>query len=542
MNLDPGAAFEVQIDGKASLRNVDANDLVLFLAKKEKGEGAWLTVEDVATLHNDLVYQNYKLMKSTLPPENDENFGEDFKPGEGQVHVLVKVPLSDSERQWEELLRSLSWKDTIRLCSSRGSTWEYQGKSELWSRWSVITTPGKGGSEDKQSHTLHLVMSGPATGKSRMLDEMKGLMYEAAVRSEDQTLIDRMEKSYVFRVTFENGTQETGSLFNPDIPELNISYRMLYQLSSGSKRFGRFSFHLKRSDNHTDLDEHITRAVTTWQPFERFVGFYRKIKSIAFHDTPILLSKFHVGARFGKSNGVSSVTISECGNVKISKMDTIIINGANSQAGDLFMGIELTTFGGQQCSGAVLLNVTAVNPIARRAPRRPCDGGPSRHSPHKIELTVNFTAMNFDDYETSTSFADSFVRWPLRDCSGVHDPLPENEMASRFARWSRTRSKPVTKTLSTAFVLRWNAETGPQFRWLIEAREEAHERLSVTDTAARVCKLSWRQIGSAATPITWRVVRSAASTGSRDRRSESGPATDGARVVPLPGELAAVGG
>ncbi|KAK1938140.1 hypothetical protein P3T76_009290 [Phytophthora citrophthora] len=83
-------------------------------------------------------------------------------------------------------------------------------------------------------------MSGPGTGKSRMLDEMKGLLYEAAVRAKDQTLIDRMKKPYLFRVTFENGTQATGSLLNPDIPELDISYRMLYQLSTGNKIFWEF--------------------------------------------------------------------------------------------------------------------------------------------------------------------------------------------------------------------------------------------------------------------------------------------------------------
>ncbi|ETO58604.1 hypothetical protein F444_23020 [Phytophthora nicotianae P1976] len=104
-------------------------------------------------------------------------------------------------------------------------------------------------------------------------------------------------------------------------------------------------------------------------------------------------------------------------------------------------------------------------PIGRRGARRPCDGLPSHHLPHKIELTVNSTTMSFEDHETRTSFGDSFVRWPLRDCSGVRDPLPEEKMVSWFARWRRTRSKPVTETHSvtqrsldqawTAFVLHW---------------------------------------------------------------------------------------
>ncbi|ETP40332.1 hypothetical protein F442_12292 [Phytophthora nicotianae P10297] len=111
--------------------------------------------------------------------------------------------------------------------------------------------------------------------------------------------------------------------------------------------------------------------------------------------------------------------------------------------------------------------------------------------------------MSFNSHETRSSFADSFVRWPLRDCSGVHDPLPEKEMASWFARWSRTRSKPVTETLSvtqrsldqawTAFVLRWNVETGPRFRQLIEAREETHQRYALGELAERMCTLSWNE-------------------------------------------------
>ncbi|ETL77536.1 hypothetical protein L917_21521 [Phytophthora nicotianae] len=76
-------------------------------------------------------------------------------------------------------------------------------------------------------------------------------------------------------------------------------------------------------------------------------------------------------------------------------------------------------------------------------------------------------------------------------------------MASWFARWRRTRSKPVTETLSvtqrsldqtwTAFVLHWNVETGLRFRQLIEAREETHHRYALGELAERVCKLSWSE-------------------------------------------------
>ncbi|ETI29769.1 hypothetical protein F443_23114 [Phytophthora nicotianae P1569] len=91
--------------------------------------------------------------------------------------------------------------------------------------------------------------------------------------------------------------------------------------------------------------------------------------------------------------------------------------------------------------------------------------------------------MSFEDHETRTSFEDHETRTSFGDS------------------FRRTRSKPVTETLSvtqrsldqawTAFVLHWNAETGPPFRRLIEARKETHERLSVAGAAARVCKVSW---------------------------------------------------
>ncbi|KAK1930433.1 hypothetical protein P3T76_014104 [Phytophthora citrophthora] len=618
-----GNAFEVDIAEDASvsaLKDVikeknrvtitcDAKDLQLFLARTK--DGAWLGLDEAGAASVALdkgghpQHLNTKLVGMGSMERINKCVGN--LPDQDQVHVLVKVPLSNSERQWVELLSSLSWNDTKSLCSSHGSTWKYQGKPELvetlveplvghYNAW-------KRGDEDKQNHALHLVMSGPGTGKSRMLDEMKGLLYEAAVRSKDQTLIDRMEKPYVFRVTFENGTQATGSLFNPAIPELDISYRMLYQFWTGGTTFGIFSYHLQtfteqrlgiedvigilaklekkdvkemtvilcvdafqhlmndgskdcpfyrvmrsvcgflnssraftvcvcsatiekpvsealagspqkrlflvppaldgkeifkpetptkkllvgdmgghgraletldlvlqqegahveeldpisvikkvvdelkhvypglfdrgvftpavckelmsaiisqrrydvtdaigdltvdklRSlglfrltsegrlecafiflvelmrnlpalvDEISNFDEQLTRSVTTWQQFERFVGFYRMIKSIAFRGTPISLSKFHAGARFANiegvkitersprklvqavsqhdtnsGSGVLSVTTSEHGNVAISDMDTVIINGTSAQAGDLFMGIELTTIGGQQ--------------------------------------------------------------------------------------------------------------------------------------------------------------------------------------------------
>ncbi|KAG3110062.1 hypothetical protein PI124_g8085 [Phytophthora idaei] len=99
-----------------------------------------------------------------------------------------------------------------------------------------------------------------------------------------------------------------------------------------------------------------------------------------------------------------------------------------------------------------------------------------------------------------TNYAESFSRWSLHDCSGVEDALSE-VMRVWFARWRTTRGKLVTETHSvtrqsldqawTAFVSRWNAETGPRFCQLIESREATPERLSVGALAMKICDLSW---------------------------------------------------
>ncbi|EGZ27799.1 hypothetical protein PHYSODRAFT_554186 [Phytophthora sojae] len=148
------------------------------------------------------------------------------------------------EAQWEKLLDSLEWKKPRRLCASSGQDWPYQGESELaghlveplalhYTAWYLQN-------EDKQNHAINLVLSGPGTGKSRMLDQMKGLMCAAAALSNNRKLKERMENAFVFSVTFENGTSATGSLLDRDNPEFDISYRMLYQLSKDKKAWPVF--------------------------------------------------------------------------------------------------------------------------------------------------------------------------------------------------------------------------------------------------------------------------------------------------------------
>eukprot|EP00644_Phytophthora_capsici_P018323 jgi/Phyca11/131973/e_gw1.125.9.1 len=81
----------IKKENKCRFKHVDAYDLQLYLAKKDKGNGAWLTEDDVATVRDDAVFQTYKLMKPTLFLNNTEICGESIN--QCDVHVLVKAPM-----------------------------------------------------------------------------------------------------------------------------------------------------------------------------------------------------------------------------------------------------------------------------------------------------------------------------------------------------------------------------------------------------------------------------------------------------------------
>ncbi|KAG2771077.1 hypothetical protein PC112_g25396 [Phytophthora cactorum] len=101
-----GSAFEVDIDEGQKVGDLkkaikDQSDglitdpwpkLQLFLAKKH---GAWLDGAGAAavTLDEDGPLRGFgDQMDPTLWVKNAKYFGENFQPGEGQIHVLVVVP------------------------------------------------------------------------------------------------------------------------------------------------------------------------------------------------------------------------------------------------------------------------------------------------------------------------------------------------------------------------------------------------------------------------------------------------------------------
>uniref|UniRef100_P0CV73 Crinkler effector protein 4 n=2 Tax=Phytophthora capsici TaxID=4784 RepID=CRN4_PHYCP len=100
-----GSSFDVEIDDSAKVSKLkkvikeenpatitcDAKDLQLFLAKKDD---AWLDGAGAAAVELDEHGhpQGCVQMDPTLWVKNPKHFGDNFQPGEGQVHVLVVVP------------------------------------------------------------------------------------------------------------------------------------------------------------------------------------------------------------------------------------------------------------------------------------------------------------------------------------------------------------------------------------------------------------------------------------------------------------------
>ncbi|KAL4147369.1 hypothetical protein PRNP1_011125 [Phytophthora ramorum] len=102
-----GSAFSVRVDESDSvddlkdtikekkpnaLKDIDADKLQLFLAKTEGG--AWLDGAGAAAVALDErgYPQGCVQMDPTLWIKNPKHFGDNFQPGEGQIHVLVVVP------------------------------------------------------------------------------------------------------------------------------------------------------------------------------------------------------------------------------------------------------------------------------------------------------------------------------------------------------------------------------------------------------------------------------------------------------------------
>jgi hypothetical protein len=126
-----GSAFEVKIDDTESIsalkdaikaKNEDikgpARELQLFLAKTE--DVGWLDGAGAAAVALDERGhpQGCVQMDPTLWIKNPKHFGDNFQPGEGQVHVLVVVPGHVRVDIGGTASRALKYKRTYSLAPS----------------------------------------------------------------------------------------------------------------------------------------------------------------------------------------------------------------------------------------------------------------------------------------------------------------------------------------------------------------------------------------------------------------------------------------
>lgn len=85
---------------------------------------------------------------------------------------------------------------------------------------------------DKQLHPLFLLLSGPGTGKSRLLSELPQVAIQAFTQElsdGNSIILKRLQSALIFHVTFENGTSYIAGDEGPS-PTTAIGTRMLWQL------------------------------------------------------------------------------------------------------------------------------------------------------------------------------------------------------------------------------------------------------------------------------------------------------------------------
>lgn len=123
-----------------------------------------------------------------------------------------------------------SWKEPKHFLFSEGSKWEYQSDPNVHAllRYEITNhySYWKEGIKDKHTHPLFLCLSGPGTGKSRLLNEFPRLVKESVSEVIELEPFIK-DHSYCFNVSFEFGTEEDNDPFDPSSA---IGTRMMYQL------------------------------------------------------------------------------------------------------------------------------------------------------------------------------------------------------------------------------------------------------------------------------------------------------------------------
>jgi hypothetical protein len=196
-------------------------------------------------------YDGFESMKAgylTLKTLEGDVILEDEMPKGKKFLAELTVPKSETESKFldknGENIKFV-WREPYPLLQTEGSKWKYQEDPELCNTLQkeiqIHYDNWVAGVRDKQKHPLFLCMSGPGTGKSRLLNEFPRLVKESV--SGIDGLNQFVNSSFCFNISFENGTSENPQPFDPSTV---IGTRMMFQLQdqlewSDFRRFHSYS-------------------------------------------------------------------------------------------------------------------------------------------------------------------------------------------------------------------------------------------------------------------------------------------------------------
>jgi hypothetical protein len=168
--------------------------------------------------------------------DGDVIIGDELPTGNNKFLAELSIPNIPMDQQDSRIQGGVDfrWRPGHDLVGTPGKKWAYQSdpawKDTLKTEIQNHFDQWRNGSFDKQSHPLFLCPSGAGTGKSRLLDEFPGLLRRAVYGCGE--LEQMIAQAYVFKLTFENGTQS-----NPLPVHANVALgtRMLYQLQDSYK-------------------------------------------------------------------------------------------------------------------------------------------------------------------------------------------------------------------------------------------------------------------------------------------------------------------
>ncbi|KAH3760310.1 Crinkler effector protein 108 [Pelomyxa schiedti] len=155
---------------------------------------------------------------------------------------LNQVRHLTSEGQVIQLVYELKYVPPKKFCTGTGSTWASQEPEGIMETLGLHLLDHfrnfMAACSQKEFHPLFLALTGPGTGKSRLLQEFPHLSVKAiSLHPEEGELHRRLTNAMIFNISFENGT-DFGSLPQDTSNILSaISARMLIQLGIRSTLF-----------------------------------------------------------------------------------------------------------------------------------------------------------------------------------------------------------------------------------------------------------------------------------------------------------------